>query len=640
LFFWPIYGHHSWVKKTDSAARVAYLENEIKRHQNLYYNAQPEISDADFDLLWDELQSLDPQNPLFQKVGADQSDGFAKSSHLIPMGSQEKASDPESFLKWADKIRHPEFIVQYKLDGASLELQYQAGRFIKAVTRGNGEIGDDITQNAVKMRGVLPQVAKEFTGGVRGEVIMSHEVHDEYFADKANCRNAANGLMKRKDGSGSEYLMVLCYDARHLDQGDYFKDELDKVAWLKKQGFLTVEQTIVKDAEAVIAYRAAVMDKRESIPYDIDGLVVKGREIDLEDLARARPQKQIAFKFSLEEAISTLREIEWSESGATYTPIGIVDPVQLAGTTVKRANLCNPDMLRKLDLHIGSRIIMTKRGEIIPKIEGLVENPAGVRPIEQPSRCSCGAELVDEGTRLYCPNPECPKRTLHRLRKWLDTLGVKEFGDALLTRLFADGKLKNLADLYAIKAEELAEIDRMGEISAAKVLKNLHGKKSLKLSTFLAGLDIDGIGELIAERFVGAGYDTLEKLRAAQPLELAGIFGVGEITSTHFLEGLASLKDEIDELLSVSGIVIETGAAEGPLTGKSFCFTGELSSMKRAEAEELVKSLGGKAKASVTKDLSYLVTNEPEGNSSKNQKARELSIPVIGEQEFLALVGR
>ena len=476
------------IKKT----RVDELEALIKKHQDLYYNGQPEISDAEFDGLWDELASLDPTNALLARVGADKADGWPKVAHAMPMGSQEKASNPEDFLAWCVKAPRGEYLVQYKLDGASLELQYREGRLLRAVTRGDGSVGDDITPNALRMQGVLADLPEPFSGGVRGEVLMSHAIHATKYADKANCRNAANGLMKRKDGMGSEDLAVICYDALgfvprkgssplsqpNLDFSDLsrdtvprdrvpgespFADELEKVAWLSRMGFTTVEVIRLTNPDDVIAYRAHVMDIREALPYDIDGLVVKGREIDLDDMARARPEKQIAFKFSLEEAISTLREVEWSESGANYTPIGIIDPVRLAGTTVQRANLVNTNAINAMDLRIGSRVIMTKRGEIIPKIEGLVENPPSTEPIFVPSICGCGASLVDEGTRLYCPNPDCPKKAFHRLEKWLSVLDIRDFGSVILGKLFAAGRVNEIADLYTLEATELAVYDRMGE---------------------------------------------------------------------------------------------------------------------------------------------------------------------------------
>jgi len=619
--------------------RIEELEKLIRRHQDLYYNGQAEISDQEFDALWDELGALDPDNPILQKVGRDDADGFPKAAHLIPMGSQAKATDPETFLKWAAKTAHPLYLVQYKLDGASLELQYRGGVLERAVTRGDGQRGDDITANARRMQGVPPAIDPAFTGGVRGEVIMEREVKERFFPEAANCRNAANGLMKRKDGQDADKLLVICYDAAHSEDMSFFRRESDKLSWLEAQGFRVVPQKAFSSPEEVNDYRARVMALRPELPYDIDGLVVKGEEIDFEDMRRARPERQIAYKFSPEEAVSVLRRVEWSESGATYTPIGVIDPVPLMGTTVKRANLCNPDMLRKLDLRLGSRIVITKRGEIIPKIEALVENPPGAAPIPAPDTCSCGSALVDEGTRLYCPNPACPKRILHRILKWISVLDIRDFGETLTERLFESGRVRSIPDLYSLDAEELSGYERMGMTSARKVLRNLYAKDSVSLPEFLAGFDIEGIGILIAERFVQAGYASLEALRSASAEELSAIHGVGELTAAALRKGLEELRGEMDALLATGRLRIASEAAGGALAGKSFCFTGELKSMKRAEAEARVRALGGTAKSSVTKGLSYLVTNDPGSGSAKNLKARELGVAILDEDAFLELIG-
>jgi DNA ligase (NAD+) len=623
-------------------AKVGELERLIRKHQDLYYNGQPEISDAEFDALWDELADIDPDNAVFNAVGADSADGWPKTRHLIPMGSQEKASTPEEFLAWCAKIGHPEYLVQYKLDGASLELQYEGGTLVRAVTRGDGEIGDDITPNAKRMGGVVVRLPADFTGGIRGEVLMPHETHDRKYADKANCRNAANGLMKRKDGSGSEDLEVVCYDANGAlgDASSPFSDEIEKVSWLSRMGFEVSPQEVFVRPEEVVDYRARVMDRRSSLPYDIDGLVVKGREIDPEDMARARPEKQIAFKFSLEEAISTLRAIEWSESGANYTPIGIVDPVRLAGTTVQRANLVNTNIIRGMGLRIGSRVIMTKRGEIIPKIEGLVENPAGTEAIAVPETCSCGAALVDEGTRLYCPNPECPKKIRHRIEKWLSVLDVRDFGSVIVGKLLDAGRVRSIPDLYGLTAEELSEYERMGETLARKILRNLASKSEVGLARFVAGFDIEGIGELIVEKAVAAGFDSLDKLRAAKPEDLAVVDGLADITARTIVEGLSVLGPEMDSLLATGAVRISPPASTGPFSGKSFCFTGELATMKRPDAEALVRSLGGQPKSSVTKGLSFLVTNDPTSGSEKNKKASSYGVGIIDEEEFLRMAGK
>jgi DNA ligase (NAD+) len=641
-------------KKHAAPERAAALERLIVSYQESYYIGEAVISDAEFDLLWDELKQIKPDSQVLARVGADSTDGFPKARHLIPMGSQEKAANPEEFRAWAAKIAPQVYVVQYKLDGASLELQYEKGKLIRAITRGDGVIGDEITRNARRMTGVVPELGIDFSGGIRGEVVMTRDVWLNKYADKANCRNAANGLMRRKDGVGCEDLSLIVYDASSPDDDGYFKDEFAKIAWLKARGFTVTETREFTDVEAVIEYRSQVASFRLSLPFDIDGLVVKDKETDMADLRRPRPERQIAFKFELETAVSVLRSVEWSESGATYTPIGVVDPVRLAGTTVQRANLNNPDMIRALGLKIGALVTIVKRGEIIPKIEGLAppgsRSSSDVSPqkdeeekernIELPKTCgSCGSDLVDGGTKLYCPNTECPKRLLHRLQKWVDVLDIRELGEKLLTQLF-ENDVRKVSDLYRLDTEKLAGYDRMGELSAAKVIRHIRASRELPLATFIAGFDFEGVGETIMEKVVSAGFDTLEKLRNAGAKDLAGVYGLGEITARTIAEGLKETAAEMDKVLSAGIISIARPPATEtqPLRYYSFCFTGELSSMKRNAAEEKVKVLGASTKSSVGKDLSFLVTNDPESGSAKNKKAQSLGIPIIDEKSFLAIL--
>lgn len=631
--------------------RIEELEKLISKYQKSYYDGEGEISDAEFDKLWDELKSLDPNNPILHKVGAD-SGNFAKVQHVMPMGSQEKAANPEEFLAWANKHQYDQYLVEYKLDGASLELQYENGYLVRAVTRGDGSIGDDITANARKMGGVNAAIYKDgqlvpFTGGIRGEVIMTHQVHKDYFSDKANCRNAANGLMKRKDGQGSEFLKLITYDALSTDGKSYFTNEEEKIRWLMDCGFNVVKLVICKSPDRVIAYRAKVMEERKNIEYDIDGLVIKERKINLEDARRARPDHQIAFKFSLEEAVSTLRQVEWSINGGTYTPVAIFDEVELNGTRVQRASLANPDKMRQLGVRIGSHVVVVKRGEIIPKIESVVEEKDIVTSeIPFPCVCEvCGTKLIDEGSRLYCPNKECSKRVLHQLLKFQDVVDIRDLGTTLITDLFKDGRLKSISDIYSLSQEDLVpyflneesmEAEKKS-LGAQKVYNSIQSHRNMKLATFVAGFDIEGIAESSAEKLVNAGFNTLEKLLAASEEQIAQVSGFAEIMAHTVVEGLAENAEEMKSLIT-SGTIILEAEGQGSLSGKSFCFTGELHSMKRADAEALVKKNGGSIKSSVTKDLSYLVTNDTTSGSSKNVKAAKFNIPIIDENAFLELV--
>ena len=634
--------------------RIKELEALITRYQKSYYNGEGEISDSEFDALWDELKGLSPSSSVLKRVGAD-SGNFPKAHHVMPMGSQEKASNPEEFLSWAKKHDYSDYLVEYKLDGASLELQYVHGTLSQAVTRGDGSIGDVITENSIKMNGVLKNIRDkegnliDFTGGIRGEVIMTHEVHKMYYADKANCRNAANGLMKRKDGKGSENLMLITYDIWATEGEQPYRDEEDKLNYLKNCGFNVVPLNICHSAEDVIQYRSKVMEIRKSLSYDIDGLVIKERAVNHADAMRDRPERQIAFKFSLEEAVSTLQSVEWNESGSTYTPIAVFDPVELNGTTVQRASLVNPNTIKALGIKIGSHIVVVKRGEIIPKIESVVKEDASLTlsDIEQPKKCSvCGSPLIDEGTRLYCPNKKCSKRILHQIQKWVSVVDIRDFGTTLISSLFKDGVINSITDIYRLTEDSLtpyflSQESRNKEkqsLGAKKVFSSIQSHRSISLSKFIAGFDIDGIGETVVDKLIQSGYNELQKLLSAKEEEIANVYGFADIMARTLVCGLSENREEMESLLQSGTITLHPEASTGGLSGKSFCFTGELYTMKRADAQKLVKEKGGTVKTSVVKGLSYLVTNDTSSGSSKNKKAAELKIPVINEDEFFKLL--
>ena len=635
----------------EESSRINELVSLIKKYQTSYYNGEGEISDAEFDALWDELKNLDPENEILKKIGTD-SGNFAKLRHVMPMGSQEKAANPEQFLGWASKHVYDEYFVEFKLDGASLELQYEHGKLVHAVTRGDGTIGDDITVNAKKMNGVAAALFDlagnliDYSGGIRGEVIMTHDVHKEKFSDKANCRNAANGLMKRKDGEGCEYLKLIVYDAFSPSGNQPFNDEESKVNWLKSCGFNTVPLKICKSPQEVIEYRSHVMDIRNQLEYDIDGLVIKERQINFQDASRARPDRQIAFKFSLEEAVTILRSVDWSVNGGTYTPVAIFDEVELNGTKVQRASLANPDTMKALGVKIGCKVVVVKRGEIIPKIESVIHEDALCEsPVVFPDKCECcGSKLIDNGSRLYCPNKKCSKRILHQLLKWVQVADIRDLGETLVTQLFEKGKVQSISDLYKLSAEDLTPFFLNEEslaaekksLGAEKVAASIQNHRKMSLAVFVAGFDIEGIGETTVEKLVAAGFNTLNALLNMTVEQASAVYGFAEILAKTAVDGLNENALEMRFLAENFVEIVQDSA--GKLVGKSFCFTGELHSMKRNDAEALVKANGGTCKSSVTKDLSYLVTNDVSSGSSKNQKAVKFGIPVINEEQFFKML--
>jgi DNA ligase (NAD+) len=627
-------------KKTIGAVkmttRIQELEKQIKYHQDLYYNSQPVISDAEFDALWDELKRLDPSNVLFKTVGQD-SGNFPKAAHLMKMGSQEKAANPDEFRAWVKK--HPEiteYVVQYKLDGASLELQYEKGCLVKAVSRGNGDVGDDITANAMRMRGVTRNLIRPFSGAVRGEVLMPHAVHETKYSDKANCRNAANGIMKRISGEGSEDLLFMAYDA----VGDVnFRHEKNKSDWLFETGFKVPDTWVFTDSEEVITLREKIAKRKAGFAFDIDGLVIKNKSIDLEDMKRDRPSKQIAFKFDLDRAVTTLLAVEWYISGKVRTPVAVMEPVQLNGTTVKQASLANPNLIKELGVKIGDTVEVVKRGEIIPKIESTVFTPADAKEIEIPEICvCCGTKLVNEGTILYCPNKDCDETRLHRIEKWVEKNEIMNLSYATIKKLWDAGIVKSIQDLYSLSVDKVRHLDGFGE-GFKRVVKEIDKKRVIPLARFVAAFDLDGYGEkLIKPLFDALWVQNLEDVFALTWADIDKVPGWTGIRAIEFPNLIREVKDEMKNLSGVVKTEVPAKRAGGKLNGKSFCFTGALETLKRKDAENLVLDKGGVIACGVSKTLTYLVTNDTSSGSSKNKKAADLNIEIITEKEFLELI--
>ncbi len=620
--------------------RVKELQAQVEYHQHLYYNSQSEISDEEFDKLWDELKNLDPNNEVFFKVGTDFDASLDKVRHLIPMNSQAKVTSPAEFSKWARKMGYSQFITQFKLDGISVELQYLRGKFQYGVTRGDGLIGDDISHNVRKMIAFVSEVNPEFTGAVRGEIILTMDIFQKKYPDAKNSRNMASGITKRKDGKGSEDLIIIVYDAINKNPNHKFENELEKLKWLRNYKFEVVDTHRFKTTEQVVNYRDEVIASiRGQLNFGIDGLVIKGKEIDLEDMKRARPTKQIAFKFDPEEVESSVIDVEWSESGSNFTPIAVIEPVLIAGTTVQRASLANPNLIEELGLKIGSKVVVSKRGDIIPKIERVIQNPSNAKKIEFPTVCNaCKTPLINEGTRLYCPNKDCSKRAYHRLTMWIKRLGVKNFGELILKQLFDSGRVQKISDLYELKVYDLTKLDRVGEKSAQKALDNLFAVKEVSLSKFIGGFNLENVGETLVEKVVKAGYDTLEKVRNATAHDLARIELFGDITANQFRKEFHALYFDMLKTLKTNKIKIRSiKMGSNKFDGLTFCFTGKLETMTRNEANQLVTENGGTPKSGVVKDLSYLVTNSTEP-TSKYVKAQGQGSKIITEDEFLAMI--
>jgi DNA ligase (NAD+) len=611
------------------------LVDLIAYHQMAYYTGKTEISDAEFDAYWDELKKIDPDNAILHAIGKDSS-VFPKRKHIMVMGSQNKAADPEEFKVWFDKKYSKSYITQFKCDGASLELQYENGQLTAAVTRGDGTTGDLITDNVKKMEGCQEHIDSPFTGAVRGEVVFLKDTFKKKYSDMANPRNAAAGIMKHKDGSQCEDLTIVVYDAYATPSSSrQFVDEIDKNDFLKSMGFFVVETSLFTTYKEICDFREYVADHRDTLAYDIDGIVVKSVAIDQNDLNRDRPMKQIAYKFPLELATSILRSVEWSASGRNKTPVAHFDAVPLCGTMVKQASLVNPNLIKELGLKIGSSLIISKRGEIIPKIEKVISTPADAVDIKIPNQCKfCHTPLVNDGTRLYCPNDDCSETRMHRIEKWVKTQDIMHLGRSTLDKLNDAGLVNKIEDLYKLTLSDISGISGLGE-GFQRVLDEINKKRSVPLAKFIAGMDFDGIGERVIQPIIDQfQIKDIAGLMDLNIMEMVLVNGIADTTATDIQKHLRIHKAELlslNKLVSIKNV--ETG---NQLKGLSFCFTGTMS-IKRQDAEKLVTDNGGKV-SGVSKNLTYLVTNDTTSGSSKNKKAAELGVKIIDESQFMEMV--
>jgi DNA ligase (NAD+) len=353
--------------------RIEILETEIRKHQELYYNHQPVISDGEFDALVDELTMLDPDNELLTtKIGADHTEGFTKVKHNIKMGSQNKANTEPEMNGWISTIDNSLVLGGFKMDGNSVRLTYKNGELVQAASRGDGDWGDDITENVKKMNFVPLKLkaTPNYTGDVRGEVLLSRKNKEKYFPEFKNCRNGASGVMKHLDGAGCEYLDVVCYDAQYLSENEEFGTQQNLINFLEQNGFKVAEYRFFKNltGKMAIDYLNNIFDDFDNLEYDIDGIVWKQNVIDMKDMKNERPKTNIALKPAKVYKETILENIEWQVRNGTLTPVAILKPVDLQGATISKASLCNVACLEDMGIEIGHKVLICRCGMIIPKI--------------------------------------------------------------------------------------------------------------------------------------------------------------------------------------------------------------------------------------------------------------------------------
>jgi len=645
-----------------SRKRVTELVERLSHYRESYYAGEPEVSDAAYDALEDELRSLDPSNLLLGKVGspaAPRTEAWEKARHELPMGSLNKAVSVDELREWLTRCNDllakdaeppidQELFVAEKLDGLSVELVYRNGTFADGITRGDGEVGERITANVARMRGVPRAIPDARPLSVRGEIILRLSDMREHFPGVTSPRNAAAGTARRFDGQGNHRLSVLVYDVA----GDLeLSTERQKFALLLRLGFATPQTFYGSIDDVVQWHQEYAQGRRQSLDYEIDGLVVRADRLEAQlqlGEVNHRPRGAVAFKFASPSKVSRVLEIQWDTGpSGRVTPVAVVEPVQLAGATVQRASLHNASLVRALGIGVGDEVLVSRRNDVIPYVEEVVAKHG--EAAQPPGACPrCAEPLLSEGEYLLCRNDECPAIVEGRIRNWIDAVGVLEWGDRLVQAIVERGLAREPRDLYALTSEALASLEwkeqerlkkteKLGPKRASKALGELRARLPLTLPVFLAALGIEGFGLQTARLLVAAGYRDLDSLLAAKEPELAAIHGLGEIKAASIVRGLQRRAAEIGRLLD-AGIEPVTETAAGPLRGKTFCITGKLS-RPRDELVRLIEQHGGRELSTVTKQLDFLVIADPASSSSKADKARQYGTTLLSEAQLLALLG-
>ena len=652
--------------------RIKYLADAVRYHRELYYNhSAPEISDAEFDALWDELKELDPDNEVLHEIGPEPLPGTVKVDHLFPMRSLDKGTSDEDIIHFVTQSTFggKRYLAQPKLDGSALSLEYIAGNLHRAATRGSGERGEDVTLNAKIVANVPSRLNSPVDCHVRGEVVMPLAVFEEKYREVSpNPRNLCSGALRQKHGDGkadASDLVFCAYDVKFPNQSPDVLNDSELLSWLQEVGIEPAPWKVF-DSESpqkdMIDYTVEWSQKRPTYEYEIDGIVFKIDDLEQREnlgMTAHHPRWALAWKFPSQEAYSVLLDVDW-QTGRTgaVTPVARIAPQMVGGVTVENVTLHNVGEVERLGIKIGDKVKITRRGDVIPKI---IENlgkasqsdlqerfhadgtqfsaELSIQEIDIPNDCpACGRDLVMEGAFLRCVALECDARTARALTYWCRTLEMDGIGEKLIEALLERGLVETIADLYRLSHSQISDLDRMGDKSAYNVLDELSKTRTLNLARFLHALGIERIGPEVATT-ISQHFTSLEKLLLwvdeGDDEELTTIDGIGEKVTTIFREGISKRRELIDELSQIITVTDEAESASGIFDGKSFCITGSLS-RPRKEIALAIKNAGGKVVGSVSGNLDVLVAGENAG--SKLAKAESLEVEVWSEEKLLSQI--
>ena len=620
------------------------LASEISRHNRAYWErASPTITDYEYDQMVERLRHLAPDHEVLSELGEGVPDIGSAVGHTAPMLSLDKAYDEKALLHWASKFEG-DMVMSPKVDGVACSIRYEAGRLKVAATRGNGTVGEDITQNVLEIADVprsLPNGPE--TVEIRGEVYLPLSAFEKVRDQLANPRNATAGALKQKNSDRVRTLGVrfFAYDVLGLDVAT----EIEKLNYAESWGFSTVERRLVDRQSVQLGYEDYVA-RRDDLDFEIDGVVFKVNQLSEHErlgVTAHHPRYAIAYKLQGDSGTTVLEDVEWSVSRTgVLTPVGLVAPVELSGAMVTRITLHHWGMVKAKNLSIGAQVVAMRRGGVIPHLEHVVT--PGETNVTPPQLCpSCGTPVIEDGDLIRCPNSmACPAQSIGVLAHYAKAAGIEGFGDVWLETFVSAGLLRTPADFYDLTRAQLVGFDRMGVTLADKLLAEVAKARRVPLLTFLFALGIPEVGKSVAETIAEA-FGDLTRTRQASVTQLLELPKVGPIVAKRFVEGIHDRSVLIDELLhriDVTDHELKEPTGPQDFQGLSFLFTGTLVAMKRSEAQRVVKSRGGIAASGVSKSLTYLVVGDSGSAGSKLQKAKNAGVEVLSESDFLELLNR
>jgi DNA ligase (NAD+) len=665
----------------DVEKKIEALREKIRHHEYLYYVADnPEISDLEFDKLMRQLKDLEAEHPELitadsptQRVGGKPREGFVKVSHSSPMLSLDNTYSEKELRDWERRVHElsgrseVDYVCELKLDGMSLALIYEDGKLVRGITRGDGSVGEDVTLNVRTVRSVPLSIPKEKLKKagmpadfeVRGELLMptasfkkiNEERERNGLPTFANPRNFTAGTVRQLDSNITAERRLDYFPYILLQNGrTYFDHHSKTLAALDAAGFkVNPNHKLVRSMDEVWAFIQHWEEKRDSLPYEIDGIVIKVDRTSLQDelgFTGKAPRWAIAYKYAARGAVTKLENVRW-QVGRTgkLTPVAELAPVAIGGTTVRNATLHNMDEIERLGVKIGDWVRVERGGDVIPKVvEVDKEHPRGKKEIEAPEKCPvCGTKVVrTEGEVDYrCVNANCPAKLRETILHFASrgVMNIDGMGDALVNQLTERGLVKNVADIYKLTKDDLLSLERMGDKSAQNILDEIENSKKLPLERVIYGLGIRMVGERTAQ-FLAEHFGSMEALESAGVEELQDVNEVGPRIAESIVEffSIAANRKLVERLreagLTLTGRKKQRGTN---LAGKTFVLTGTLAHFTRDEAKKLIEDAGGKVTGSVSKKTDYVVAGTDAG--SKLDKARELGVHVIDEKEMQRIVG-